>query len=394
MAYNQIYSLVNSVTSQMLGAAAVSAVDSTTLAEVGGQVLDADHPAQLAAFVNGLMGAITATRIKAKSYDTGSKVSMWRNDEEFGLFHRKIQPDKIQNAVANSSYGAQDADYYDGSLTTNWTDRLFGLIAGFETQPYIIARKQLQRCFRNPEEMAAFISMLDTHRMNEIRAHMESTEIAARATSMGACFERAATAVDLGALYNTVTGKATTATGWKYDADQIRFYITEMKRIINRLYSMNRIYNNAGMDRFTRENELVIDIHSDFEASMYGYLQNSLIEDFVTLPGYNKVDKWQGAGNGTYNDDCKFAITNDNLNANVSDTTHVSNSGKTVTCDGVICHVRDNERIAANISDLRTVSATNSLQEMVTTVTKFDTAYEIDPSEQGIVFYVGAHDAT
>ena len=393
MAYNQIYALVNAATKQALGAAAVSAVDSSTLAEVGGQILTSENPQTLAAFVYGLAGAVTETRIKAQSYDTGSRISMWRSEEDFGLYRRKIQADKIQDAVSNSSYTSQDADYYDGDLTKNWTDRLFGLIAGFETQPYIISRKKLARCFRNPAEMADFINMLDVQRMNEIKAHMESCETLARGTAMGSCFERAATAVDLGAIYNTVTGKATTVDGWKYDADQIRFYVTEMQRIWDRLANMNRIYNNAGFDRFTRKDELVIDVHSDFEASMRGYMQNSLISDFVNLPGYNKVTKWQGAGNGSFNDNCKLAITNDNLDADTSDTTHVSNSGKTVTVDGVVAFVHDYDKFGLTIQDLRTVVGQNTLQEMTTTVTKYDVAYAVDPSEQGIVFYVGAHDA-
>lgn len=394
MAYNQIYGIVNAATKQALGAQAVSAIDSTTLAEVGGQILTSENPATLRNFVNGLMGALNETRIKAKSYSTGDHISMFRSNEDFGLYRRKIQRDNTQDAVSNSSQGAQDADYYDGSLTTNWTDRLFGNIAGFESAPQIVARKQLQRCFRNPAEMAAFINMLDVGRMNDIKLNMEACETLARATAMGSCFERAATAIDLGAIYNTATGKATTATGWLYDADQIRFYITEMKRIIGRLRKMNRVYNNAGKDRFTTDSELVIDIHSDFRASMDGYLQNTLIEEFIKLPGYNEVERWQGIGNGNYNDDHKIAITNDDLNADTSDTTHVSNSGKTVTCDGIIGFVHDYDKFGLTVEDLRTVTGENTLQEMVTTVTKYDVSYAIDPSEQGIVFYVGAHSAT
>lgn len=394
MAYNQIYGIVNAATKQALGAAAVAAIDSSTLAEVGGQILTSENPATLRAFVTGLMGALNETRIKAKSYSTGDRISMFRSNEDFGLYRRKIQRDNTQDAASNSSYGAQDADHYDGSLTKNWTDRLFGNIAGFESQPQIIARKQLQRCFRNPAEMAAFINMLDVGRMNDIKLNMEACETLARATAMGSCFERAATAVDLGAIYNTATGKATTATGWLYDADQIRFYITEMKRIIGRLRKMNRVYNNAGKDRFTTDGELVIDIHSDFRASMDGYLQNTLIEEFIKLPGYNEVERWQGIGNGNYNDDHKVAITNDDLNADTSDTTHVSNSGKTVTCDGIIAFVHDYDKFGLTVEDLRTVTGENTLQEMVTTVTKYDVSYAIDPSEQGIVFYVGAHSAS
>lgn len=393
MAYNQVYAIVNAATKQALGASAVAAVDTTTLAEVGGQVLDNLNPATFPAFVYGLMGVLNTTRIKAKSYDGASRVSAYRNPEDFGLYMRKIQIDKIQDVTENSSFKSQDLDYYDGDLTTNWTDRLFGLISGFETAPQIISRKKLQRCFSNPAEMAAFIAMLDTGRMNDIRCHIESTETLARATAMGSCFGDAATAIDLGALYNTATGKATAPDSWQYDADQMRFALVEMKRIIARLDKMNRIYNNAGCDRFTRPDELVIDIHSDFVASMTGYLENTLIEKFIELPGFNEVSRWQGVGT-SYGDTHKLVIENDNLGVDTTAFASLTTTGKELTVDGVIAFAHDIDKYAMTVEDLRTVSANNELQEMITTVTKFDTAYAVDPSEQGIVFYFGTHNAT
>ena len=392
MAYNQVYAIVNAATKQALGASAVAAVDTTTLAEVGGQVLDSLNPATFPAFVYGLMGVLNTTRIKAKSYDGASRVSAYRNPQDFGLYMRKIQIDKVQDAVENSSFKAQDWDYYDGDLATNWTDRLYGLISGFETTPQIVSRKKLQRCFSNPAEMAAFIAMLDTGRMNDIRCHIESTETLARATAMGSCFGSAKTAIDLGGLYNTATGKATSPTSWQYDADQMRFALVEMKRIMARLDKMNRIYNNAGCDRFTRPEELVIDIHSDFVASMEGYLENTLIEKFIQLPGFNEVSRWQGVGTA-YGDTHKLIIENDNLGVDTTAFSSLTTDGTDLTVDGVVAFAHDIDKYAMTVDDLRTVSANNELQEMVTTVTKFDTAYAVDPSEQGIVFYFGTHAA-
>ena len=392
MAYNQVYAIVNAATKQALGASAVAAVDTTTLAEVGGQVLDSLNPATFPAFVYGLMGVLNTTRIKAKSYDGASRVSAYRNPQDFGLYMRKIQIDKVQDATENSSFKAQDWDYYDGDLTKNWTDRLFGLISGFETAPQIVSRKKLQRCFSNPAEMAAFIAMLDTGRMNDIRCHIESTETLARATAMGSCFGSAKTAIDLGGLYNTATGKATSPTSWQYDADQMRFALVEMKRIMSRLDKMNRIYNNASCDRFTRPEELVIDIHSDFVASMEGYLENTLIEKFIQLPGFNEVSRWQGVGT-SYGDTHKLIIENDNLGVDTTAFSSLTTDGTDLTVDGVVAFVHDIDKYAMTVDDLRTVSANNELQEMVTTVTKFDTAYAVDPSEQGIVFYFGTHAA-
>ena len=241
--------------------------------------------------------------------------------------------------------------------------------------------------------MAAFIAMLDTGRMNDIRCHIESTETLARATAMGSCFGSAKTAIDVGALYNTATGKATAPDSWQYDADQMRFALVEMKRIMSRLDKMNRIYNNAACDRFTRPEELVIDIHSDFVASMEGYLENTLIEKFIQLPGFNEVSRWQGVGT-SYGDTHKLIIENDNLGVDTTAFASLTTTGKELTVDGVIAFAHDIEKYAMTVEDLRTVSANNELQEMITTVTKFDTAYAVDPSEQGIVFYFGTHNAT
>lgn len=395
MAYNQIYQVVTAANKQALGASAVSAIDTSTLVDVGGQVLDDNNPATFPAFVYGLMGVINKTRMKAKSYAGASRVSAYRDPEKFGLYLRKIQPNVIRDMEQNSSFLSQDADHYDGDLTSNWTDRLFGIIGGLETKPDIISKKKLQRCFKDVEEMGEFIAMLDTHRMNEIRCSIESTEMLARGTAMGAMFASANTVVDLGALYNTATGKAISPTTWQYDADFIRFAIVEIKRIVSRFKSMNRVYNPVAYDRFTDDNDLVIDIHGDFIAAMNGYLNNTLIEKFIALPGFNEVTRWQGTGTSkTYADAEKLVITNNNLNASATAwSDYVSNSGKTVTVNGVIAYAHDIDAFSHTVMDLRTCVGENPLQEMVTTVTKYDTGWAVDPSEQGVVFIVGTHSA-
>ena len=396
MAYNQIYALVNSATKQALGATAITACDTTSLAQVGGQILTSENPHTFEIFMNGLCGVIAKTRIKSKKYNPFEKYTTYRNSDDFGLFLRKIQRTNIKDVGENSSYKSQDWDYYDGSLSVNWTDRIFGTYGGFETEPVIKSYKQLSKCFHNPAEMAEFITMLDDGMFNDMSCHLESTEMLARATAIGSCFASTNTAVDLGAIYNTLTGKATSKSNWWYDADLMRFMIVEIKRILSRLKTMNRIYNNEGADRFTRDNELIIDVHSDFVAGMNGFLENTLIEKFIDMPTFNEVSRWQAIGTSvSATDTHKISIENDNLNVNTTAFASYTTDGTDIAIDGIVAFARDIEKVATNIGDdLRTVSATNNLQEMVTSVTKYDCGYAIDPSEQGIVFYVGDHSAT
>lgn len=394
MAYNQIYGIINTAVKQALGASAVSVVDTSTLVQVGGQILTDESGLTLEKFMNGLVGAITKTRIKAKSYNGSSTVNMYRDAEEFGMYMRKIQTDNIKDVTENSSYKAQNWSYYNGSLSKNWTDRLFGMVSGLETQPTIIARKQLARCFSNPAEMAAFINMLDVSRMNDIKCANESAEILARATAMIDCGRSGNTLIDLGAIYNAVTGKATSSRSWLYDADLVRFMLVEMKRILTRLEPMNRIYNNEGCDRFTDPEDLIIDLHADYIASLEGYVENTLISPFLSMPTVNKVTRWQGRGTSdatTNVDPYKVNIKNTDINFNPDPTGEPID---TLELDGVVAFARDRDKLALCVDDLRTVSAVNSLQEMQTYVTKWDVAYAIDPSEQGVVFYVGSHNAT
>ena len=392
MAYEQIYAMVNSAVKQALGANAVTVTDTSGLVEVGGQILSDESGLTLQTFMNGLVGAITKTRIKAKSYTGGETVRAYRSAEDFGLYRRKIQVDNIRDSAENSSYKAQNWAYYNGSPTKNWTDRLFGNIAGLETAPDIVPRKQYARCFANAGEMAQFISMLDTSRLNSIRCDMESCGILARGTAMIDCARSVNTCVDLGAIYNAVTGKATTPKSWLYDADLARFMLVEMKRIIERLKPMNRIYNNAGCDRFTDESDLIIDMHADFVATLEGYALNTLISPFLTLPNFNKVTRWQGRGVSDAVDNFdpyKLYLKNTDINFGTEE-----EPVNQIELDGIICFAHDVDKYALTIDDMRTVTAVNQLQEMTTTVTKYDVSYAVDPSEQGIIFFVGYHAAT
>lgn len=388
MAYEQIYPLINAGTKEALGAQSITVKDTSSLAEVGGQILSDETGLAMASFVYGLAGAMMSTRIKNKTYSPLSRVSAYRDADAFGLYKRKIQISNIRNAKENTSYKAQNWSEYNGDLVPNWIDRLFGQIAGFETEPTITSRKKLARCFSNPAEMASFIDALDTSRMNDIACHMETSETLARATAMASCFASTNTAIDVGGLYYTATNDPISPTTFLYKPEFIRFATVEMKRILARMKPMNRIFNNAGCDRFTRDDELVVDIHSDFIASMTGYLESTLIAPFVTAPTANEVTRWQALGTTYAGEDVhKLKVENTGIDVDAS----FSEDPNTLEIDGVIAFAHDVEKYALTIDDLRTVSAPNPLQEMVTTVTKYDVQYAIDPSEQGVVFYVGTH---
>lgn len=390
MAYNQIYSIINAATQNMLGATSIAARDTKTFVDIGGQVLG-DDGVNIQAFMNGLLGVIRDTYIKSKSYNRREKISARREANDFGLYLRKIQRKNIQNTAENSSYKAQDWDYYDGSLTKSWDDRIFGKIAGYETTPIIISDKQLAKCFHNEAEMSAFIDMLYTGMANDVEVHAETTEALARATAIATCLQGSNysnTSVNLSTLYAAAfpDADAITSANWRYDANFIRFAIVTIKDYIERLKTYNQLYNNGGADRFSRDDELIVDIHSMFVSSMEGYLENTLIAPFIALPTFNRVTRWQATGtSGAFTDATRVKVDNTDY---VVDTSTDPDTTLSVDKKGILAFVHDIDKYAITVDDLRTVSARNALQEMTTAVSKYDVAYAVDPSEQGVVFYV------
>lgn len=383
MAYNQINAVINAATKQMTGVNAIANVDTRGLVDVGGQILSNDG-LNIVPFMNGLMGVIRDTYIKAKAYDRREKISARRSADAFGLYTRKIQRKNIADAKENSSYKAQDWNYYNGTLTQNWDDRLFGKVAGYETEPVIIADKQLEKCFHNAAEMASFIDMLYTGMSNDVEAHAETSESLARAAAIASCMGNARTVVNLSTLYAAAYPNATaiTSANWETDPDFIRFAIVQIKKIARNMRTFNRVYNNGGADRFSREDELIIDVHSNFVASMEGYLESTLIEKFIALPTFNEVTRWQASGTTSqYLDATGIDVTIDDFTAGTKE-------GVVEKSAGIIAFVHDIDKYALTVDDLRTVNARNSLQEMTTSVTKYDVAYAVDTSEQGVVFIV------
>lgn len=387
MAYNQIYSVINAATQNMLGATSLGARDTKGFVDIGGQILG-DDGVNIPIFMNGLMGVLRETYIKSKSYNRREKISARRDASDFGLYLRKIQRTNIQNVAENSSYKAQDWDYYDGSLSKNWDDRIFGKVAGYETTPVIISDKQLAKCFHNEAEMAAFISMLYDGMANDVEVHAETTESLARATAIGLLLQSNKTSINLSTSYAAAFPEADTidSSNWMYDANFIRFAIVEIKRYMRAMQAYNQIFNYEGADRFSREGEIILDVHDRFVSSMEGFLENSLIERFIQLPNFNPVSRWQATGTtAALADATAINIANSDF---VTDATTDPDTTLSASKKGVLAMLHDVDLYALTIDDLRSVSARNSLQEMTTTVTKYDTAYAIDPSEQGIVFYV------
>ena len=114
MAYEQIYPLINAGVKEALGANAISVKDTSSLVEVGGQILSDQTGLAMGAFVYGLAGAMMSTRIKNKAYSPLARVSAYRDADAFGLYKRKIQISNIQDAKENTSYKAQ-----------NWNEKRF-----------------------------------------------------------------------------------------------------------------------------------------------------------------------------------------------------------------------------------------------------------------------------
>ena len=105
----QIYALVNSVAKQIIGSAAITAVDTSSLVSLGETITQSNS---LDGFYNALADRIGRTIIKSMVYESDDR-GIIKNSMEFGAILQKITVElETDTAVQNQSYNSTDRNPY------------------------------------------------------------------------------------------------------------------------------------------------------------------------------------------------------------------------------------------------------------------------------------------
>lgn len=396
MEVKQIYTLINSVSGEVLGRTDIVTEDLTGIVDLGTEVFNQNAVDN---YVKSLVNHIGKVIFVNRPY-AGKVPSVLMDAWEFGSVLEKISAD-VPEAEENDTWNLTDGQSYDQDVfhKPTVTAKFFNSKVTFEV-PVSITERQVKESFSNAAQLNGFISMIyaaveksmtikaDALIMRTINNMIAETVLAdaqafgatAAGDMAGADLSSASTArcVNLLKLYNDKTGASTKLTAAKAitDPDFIRFASYVMGTYADRLQSISTVFNVGGKERFTPKDMLHVVLLSDFAKAAQTYLYSDTFNrGDVLLPQAETVPFWQGSGQNY-----EFASTG---NINIKES-----GGKAVEISGVLGVMFDRDALGVCNLDRRVTTNYNAKAEFFNNYYKFDAGYFNDTNENFVVFFI------
>ena len=388
MEVKQIYTLMNSVSKEVLGKTDLIKEDLTGIVDMGTEVFNQNA---IDNYVKSLVNHIGKVVFVNRPY-SGKVPSVLMDAWEFGSVMEKISAD-IPQAEENESWNLTDGTEYKQDVfhKPTVTAKFFNSKVTFEV-PVSITERQVKESFSSAAQLNGFLSMIynavdksmtiktDALIMRTINNMIAETLDADKAAFGGASvnYSSASTVrcVNLLKLYNTAKGTKLTAATAILDPEFIRFAAYQMGLYADRLGSISTLFNVGGKERFTPKDALHTVLLSDFAKAAQAYLYaDTYHSEQVLLPKAETVPSWQATGK-----DYAFA--------NVSKVDVKSASGATISIGGVLGVMFDRDALGVTNSDKRVTTNYNAKAEFFNNYYKFDAAYFNDTNENFVVFFI------
>lgn len=394
MTVNQIYTLMNTVTGEILGKSDIVAEDLSNVVDLGKELFsntDVDN------YVKSLVNHIGKVIFVNRPY-AGNVPSMIMDAWEFGSVLEKIQAD-MPAATENKSWELTDGQSYDPNVfyQPKVSAKFFNSRVTFEV-PMSFTEKQVKDSFSSAAQLNGFVSMIynavdkamtvkiDALIMRTIdnmigqTLHAEFPDV-----SDGAYTDKTGIkAVNLLKLFNDhrkAQGIDVTLTAEEAitDPDFIRFASYTMGVTADRMTKMSTLFNVGAKERFTPADALRVVMLSDFQKAAKTYLySDTRHNELVTLPDAETVPYWQGSGK-----DYSFANVSDiHVNIANGDTT------AEIVASGILAVMYDKDAMGVCNSDRRVTTNYNAKAEFYNNFYKYDASYFNDLNENFVVFFV------
>lgn len=387
MKVEQIYSLMNGVTSEVLGKTDIVKEDLSNVVDIGKEIFD---NANVDNYVKSLVNHIGKVIFVNRPY-SGNIPSMLMDSWEFGSVLEKINAD-IPTATENNSWDLTDGTSYDTNVfyKPSVNAKFFNSKVTFEV-PMSFTEKQVKESFSSLAQLNGFVSMIynavdksmaikiDSLVMRTIN-NMIANTVNSELGEGGTIAEHSGTkAVNLLKDYNTKFDTELTVDKALTTPEFIRYASFVIATYKDRLSKISTLFNVGGKERFTPSDMLNIVMLSDFKNSASIYLESDTYHnDLVALPTCESVPYWQGSGKN-YN----FADTSKiNVAIKSGDTT------KDVTVTGILAIMYDRDSMGVCNSDRRVTTNYNAKAEFYNNYYKFDASYFNDLNENFVVFYI------
>lgn len=389
MEVKQIYTLINSVSGEVLGKTDIVQEDLTGVVDLGTEVFNANAVDN---YVKSLVNHIGKVIFVNRPY-AGKVPSVLMDAWEFGSVLEKISAD-IPAATENDTWDLQDGQTYaqDTFHKPTVTAKFFNSKVTFEV-PVSITERQVKESFSSAEQLNGFLSMIysaveksmtikaDALIMRTINNMVAETLKADKKAFGGASVNYASAStvrcVNLLKLYNDkFTAETLTAANAITNPEFIRFASYQMGLYADRMQTVSTLFNVGAKERFTPVDMLHTVLLSDFAKAAQTYLYSDTYnKEQVLLPNAETVPSWQASGKNY-----DFA--------SVSTINVKSASGEAVNVSGVLGVMFDRDALGVCNLDRRVTTTYNAKAEFFNNYFKFDAGYFNDTNENFVVFFV------
>ena len=390
MEVKQISTLINSVSSEVLGQTDIVKDDLTGVVDLGNEVFNQNAVDN---YVKSLVNHIGKVVFVNRPY-SGKIPSVLMDAWEFGSVLEKISAE-IPEATENDTWNLTDGHEYKQDIFHKpvVSAKFFNSKVTFEV-PVSITERQVKESFSSAAQLNGFLSMIysaveksmtiktDALIMRTINNMIGETLFADAAkftpSSKPLDYASASTVrcVNLLYLYNKAKGTKLTADKCLTDGDFIRFASYQMGLYADRLQSISTLFNVGGKERFTPKDALHTVLLSDFAKGAQAYLYaDTYNKEQVLLPNAETVASWQGSGQ-----DYGFAHTS---------AINIKTSGNhEINISGVLGVMFDRDALGVCNLDKRVTTNYNAKAEFFNNYYKFDAGYFNDTNENFVVFFV------
>lgn len=377
MKLQQVHTIVNTVTQEVLGSTAVLEEDLSNLIDLGNEIINTDNvDAYVGKLVNHIGKVVFTDRLYA-----GGVPSVMMDSWEYGSILEKVTTE-LPDATENQSWSLEDGTEYNPNIfyQPKVSAKFFNSKVTFEIQ-MSFTEMQVKQSFSNANQLNGFISMLTTAVENAMTVKldgliMRTINNMTANTLAGASEVRA---VNLLEIYNAENTATLTAEEAVKDADFIKYASYQIALHTDRITKISKLFNEEGKERFTPKDKLHLVLLSDFAKASSVFLESGTYnKDLVELPNHETVPYWQGSGKGY-----EFADVS-RVNVKIEEGV----DGKVINQTGVLGVMFDREALGVTNLDRRVTTNYNPKAEFYTNFYKFDAGYFNDLGENFVVFYV------
>ena len=389
MLMTQVYEILNTITTEILGEETVVNEDLSNVVDIGRAFENLDNG--LDNYVRRLQDHIGRMVFVDRVY-SGRAPRVLMDGWEYGSILEKVRA-ALPEATENESWNLQDGASYDPNVFTapQISVKFFNKRVTFEI-PISITEKQVKSSFSNATQLNAFYSMIQTAIENSMTVKLDSlimrTINSAIAETIYSEYPSGSSsyddstgvrAVNLLYMYNeTLPESATplTAADAIHDPDFIRFASYQMALYSDRLAVISTLFNVGGTEKFTPKDRQHFVMLSEFKRAADVYLQSDTFHDeFTKLPDAESVTYWQGSGI-----DYAFESTSA-INVTTAD-------NHTVSASGILGVIFDRDTLGVANLDRRVTTNYNPKAEFWNEWHKSDAGYFLDLDENCVVFFV------